>query len=64
MVINRPLEYAHSFTRYIHDLHAEIRKCINLRNEKYKIAVDSDRKYKEFNESDFEMTSIRLERFP
>ena len=52
-------EPAENFAKYIHDLHAEIRRKISLSNEEYKLAVDVHRRSKEFNVGDYVMVHIR-----
>ena len=48
----RATKFVESFINHIHDLHAEIRKKINLSNENYKSAADVHHRYQEFNEND------------
>ena len=59
MRVSKPAE---NFAKYIHDLHAEIRRKISLSNEEYKLATDVHCRYKEFNAGEYVMGRIRLER--
>ena len=60
----RVSEPAENFAKYIHNLHAEIRRKISLSNEEYKLAADVYQRYKEFNVSEYVMVRIRPERIP
>ena len=53
-----------NFAKYIHDLHADIRRKISLSNEEYKLAADGHRSSKEFNVGDYVMVHIHPERIP
>ena len=59
MRVSKPAE---NFAKYIHGLHAEIRRKISLSNEEYKLAVDVHQRYKEFNVGEYVMVHIRPER--
>ncbi|KAF7142018.1 hypothetical protein RHSIM_Rhsim06G0128700 [Rhododendron simsii] len=59
-----PSESAESFAKRIRNLHADIRRKIALSNENYKLAADVSRRNQEFNEGDYVMVRIRLERYP
>ena len=59
MHVSGPTE---NFAKYIHDLHAEIRRKISLSNEEYKLATDVHQGYKEFNVGEYVMVRIHPER--
>ena len=61
MRLSEPVE---NFSKYIHDLHAEIRRKISLSNEEYKLVADVHRRSKEFNVGDYVMVRILPERIP
>ena len=60
----RVFEPAENFAKYIHDLHAEIRRKIFLSNKEYKLTADVHHRYKEFNVGEYVMVCIRPERIP
>ena len=61
---SRPSEHTESFAHFIHDLHAEICRKINLSNMQYKTSADIHRRFQEFSEGDMVMVRVRPERFP
>ena len=57
-------ESVESFAQHVRKMHEEISKKIQLSNEEYKHMADSHKRIKEFNEGDFMIIKLRLERFP
>lgn len=61
---SRPSEFAYSFAQHIHELHDKVHKQIALNNASCKETVDVRSSIQEFNEGDFVMIRVQLERYP
>ena len=61
---SRPVEFAETFAKHIHDIHAGVQQKIAQSNENYKLAANVHRRKLEFNDGDYVMVRICPERFP
>lgn len=61
--INNHTSEPTTFAKHIHDTHIDIRQSTTMSTEKYILVVDAYRRNIEFNESDYMMVYIHLERY-
>ena len=57
-------ESAESLAHCLHELHAEIKRKIELNNNQYKLTANAYRRAQNFDEGDYVMTCIRPKRYP